>query len=68
MLYEYQVTREAEHPKRFLRGFRGYMHLDGYQGYEGLEAVTLDRCWAHARRKVTHALKVLPKGGEDEPG
>jgi transposase len=39
VLYEYQPTRGAEHPGRFLQGFRGYLHADGYNGYEGLPNV-----------------------------
>jgi transposase len=67
VLYEYQATRESDHPKRFLRGFRGYLCVDGYQGYEGLDGVTLVGCWAHARRKFTDALAVLPKGKRTDP-
>jgi len=60
ILYEYQPTREAEHPKAFLQGFTGYLQVDGYQGYAGLPGVTLVGCWAHARRKFTDALTALP--------
>jgi transposase len=60
VLYDYQETRGAEHPKRFLEGFRGYLHVDGYVGYEGMPDVELVGCWAHARRKFDEALKALP--------
>ena len=33
VLYEYQPTRKAEHAERFLQGFSGWLHADGYQGY-----------------------------------
>ncbi|GMA57399.1 hypothetical protein GCM10025858_19020 [Alicyclobacillus sacchari] len=60
MLYDYQETRGAEHPKRFLEGFRGYLHVGGYVGSEGMPDVELVECWPHARRKFDEALKALP--------
>ena len=62
ILYEYQPTRSGEHPRKFLAKFRGYLHADGYQGYESLENVTLIGCWAHARRMFHESLQVLPAG------
>jgi transposase len=59
VLYDYQQTRAAEHPSRYLQGFCGYLHVDGYQGYETLPDVTLVGCWAHARRNFIDALSVL---------
>jgi Transposase and inactivated derivatives len=59
-LYDYQPTRAAEHPQRFLAGFTGYLHVDGYGSYNKVAGVTLVGCWAHARRKFTDALKALP--------
>jgi transposase len=60
VLFEYQPTRAAEHPRAFLKGFSGYLHVDGYAGYEGLPGVTLCGCWSHARRKFVEAINVLP--------
>src|SRR5579859_1005047 len=60
VLFEYQPTRAGEHPSNFLKGFAGWLHVDGYAGYEGLSDVTLVGCWAHARRKFTDAINVLP--------
>jgi len=60
ILYEYQTTRASKHPRRFLSGFKGYLHVDGYAGYNDLPDVTLVGCWAHARRKFDEALKALP--------
>jgi transposase len=61
VLFEYQPTREAKHPKQFLHGFAGFLQTDGYQAYESLPDVVLVGCWAHARRKFTDALQVLPE-------
>lgn len=60
ILYEYQTTRAGKHPRRFLAGFKGYLQVDGYAGYNGLPYITLVGCWAHARRKFDEALKALP--------
>jgi len=30
VLYEYQPSRKAEHAEKFLEGFSGYLHADGY--------------------------------------
>ena len=60
VLFEYQPTRAAEHPRKFLKGFSGYLHVDGYAAYEGLPGVTLSGCWSHARRKFIEAVNVLP--------
>ena len=62
VLYEYQPTRKAEHAERFLQGFSGWLHADGYQGYHKLPGnVRVVGCWAHARRKFDEALSTLPQ-------
>jgi len=61
VLYNYQTTRAAKHPLRFLEGFNGYMHVDGYTGYNALPGIILVGCFSHARRKFDEALKALPK-------
>jgi transposase len=68
VLFDYQTTRAGAHPSAFLKGFRGFLHVDGYIGYEGLAGVTLVGCGSHARRKFMEAIHVLPaperkKGG-----
>ena len=67
VLYDYQTTRASKHPDKFLSGFKGYLQTDGYSGYGKLTGVTLVGCWAHARRKFTEALKVLPAAEKDKP-
>lgn len=56
VLYEYQPGRKGEYPKEFLEGFSGYLHCDGYSGYNKVESVTLVCCLAHARRKFFEAI------------
>lgn len=60
VLYDYRPTRGGEHPRKFLAGFSGYLHVDGFPGYHKVANVTLVGCWAHARRKFDEALKALP--------
>jgi hypothetical protein len=60
ILYEYQETRSGKHPRKFLKGFKGYLHADGYAGYHDIPDVILCGCWAHLRRKFDEALKGLP--------
>jgi transposase len=60
VLFEYQPSRSGEHPRKFLEGFKGYLHADGYAGYNDIPNVTLCGCWAHFRRKADEALKGLP--------
>jgi transposase len=60
VLYEYRQTRSGDHPRQFLQGFRGYLHVDGYVGYENIPDVVLVGCWAHARRYFNEAIAALP--------
>ncbi|HHY95025.1 MAG TPA: IS66 family transposase [Firmicutes bacterium] len=67
VLFDYKTTRASKHPERFLAGFKGYLQVDGYAGYDGLPDVTLVGCWARARRKFDEALKVLPADKRSAP-
>jgi len=67
VLFDYQTTRAGKHPRQFLAGFKGYLHIDGYDGYNGLSDVILAGCWSHARRKFADALKALPAGKGSAP-
>lgn len=62
VLYEYKPDRKAENAEKFLDGFSGWLHADGYQGYHKLpENIRVVGCWAHARRKFDEALQTLSK-------
>lgn len=65
--YEYQKTREKAHPKNFLAGFKGYLHVDGYSGYHDLPHVIWAGCWAHTRRYWAEAVQTIPKSARDGP-
>jgi len=61
VLYDYQPDRSGKRPAAFLKGFKGYLHTDGYAGYHSNlpEDVVIVGCWSHARRKFDEALKGL---------
>lgn len=60
VIYEYQKSRASVCPKNYLQGFKGYLQVDGYVGYEKVDA-TLVGCMAHARRKFMDVKKAQPK-------
>lgn len=58
--FAYSADRCAEHPRRHLESFRGFLQADAYNGFERLcdredvplsERITSVACWAHLRRK-----------------
>ena len=56
VLYEYQKTRNASHPRTFLKDYAGICVTDGYQVYhtveKELEDLTIARCWVHYPRSI----------------
>jgi transposase len=61
-VYDYKMTRGQEHPRAFLKDFKGFLHTDGYQVYHGLPPdITVVGCWGHVRRKFEDLLKKTPK-------
>lgn len=70
VLYEYQQTRNASHPREFLKGYDGICVTDGYQVYHTLEneleELRIAGCWVHCRRRFDEALKVIKKSSQKE--
>ena len=58
VLYDYQEGRSGSYAKNFLKGFSGYLHCDGWTGYDKVENIKRVGCWAHVRRKFYDALKI----------
>jgi transposase len=59
--YRYSPDRRGEHAVALLSGCRGFLHADGYAGFNALFAhdpktgqprLMEVGCWAHARRKI----------------
>lgn len=58
VLYDHQLGRGSEYPKKFLKGFKGYFHCDAYAAYDTVPGLILVRCLAHVRRRFFDAVKV----------
>lgn len=58
VLYDYEEGRSGSYAKEFLRDFSGYLHCDGWGGYDKVENVKRVGCWVHVRRKFYDALKI----------
>ena len=70
VIYEYQKTRKADHPKEFLKDFRGTLVTDGYEVYHKIardrkDEIRIAGCWVHLKRKYTDAVKAMGKSGQD---
>src|SRR5205807_6373276 len=51
-VFDLSVGRSGDAPAAFLRGYKGFVHADGYTGYNPVYEVgaTHVGCWMHARR------------------
>ena len=68
-LYHYTETRASYHARAFLGNYQGFVHVDGYAGYDSLLKESKDgqppmniilvACMAHVRRKYKEALKAV---------
>ncbi|MGC9293626.1 MAG: IS66 family transposase, partial [Acidobacteriaceae bacterium] len=64
VVFDFQMTRSGEVPKRVFKDFTGILHTDGYAGYDedvGAKGMIHACCMGHARRKFIDALKVREK-------
>lgn len=64
-MFEYQPTRAGAHALKFLTKpdgevFNGYLQVDGYAGYNTIQAAARVGCMAHVRRKFVEALQSVP--------
>jgi len=67
ILYRYTETRAKFNAEDFLKGFKGYLMTDGYQGYNNLPDIVREACWAHIRRKFCDAIPAGKKDDLSEP-
>lgn len=63
VLYDYKPSRKGENAADYLAGFHGYLHTDGYSGYNKVAGITRCGCWAHLRRYFVEAI--LPGTAQD---
>ena len=61
ILYDWQSSRRADHPREFLKDFSGTVVTDGYQVYHTIsderEDLKVAGCWVHARRPFAEFIK-----------
>ena len=68
ILYTYEKTRKADHPREFLKDFHGICVTDGYQAYHTIDGerkdLTVSGCWAHAKRRFANVVKTMGKASK----
>ncbi len=63
VVFDFQMGRGREGPRKFLGNFNGKLQSDGYSAYDkiGGEGIVFMGCMTHARRGFVDALKINPK-------
>lgn len=63
VIFDFQMGRSREGPRKMLAHFRGILQCDGYAAYDkiGGEGMRIAGCWAHARRGFVDAVKAAGK-------
>lgn len=68
VLYDWQPSRRADHPREFLKDFSGIVITDGYQVYHKLdkerEDLSIGGCWIHARRPFSEFIKSIKESAD----
>ena len=65
-VYDFTTNHCRDGPARFLADYSGYLHADGYAGYDGIYLAAESKvmevaCWYHARRKFFDAARSYPR-------
>ena len=70
ILYDWQPSRKADHPREFSKNFSGTVITDGYQVYHKLsgerEDLNIAGCWVHARRPFAEFIKSVGSKAVEE--
>ena len=67
--YRFSPDRKGQHPKDHLAGYRGWMHADGYAGFEDIYRsgdIHEVACMAHVRRKFVDVHRAQGSAIADE--
>lgn len=62
--FYYSPSRNGDTAKELLKGFHGYLTTDAYAGYEKVEDIKRNLCWAHCRRYYIDSIPLDSKGKE----
>ena len=62
VVFDFQMSRGRDGPKKFLQCFRGVLQTDAYGAYDSVitEHIVHAGCWAHVRRKFHDAHQLDP--------
>ena len=62
-VFDLSVGHSHEFPQAFLKGYTGFIHADGFAGYDAIYRAGAIHagCWAHARRYFFDARLVSPE-------
>jgi transposase len=65
-VFDFQLGRGRDGPRKFLGEWEGILQTDGYQAYDDVGGPKMVHvgCWTHSRRKFVDAVKVNPQDGE----
>jgi len=63
VVFDFQMGRGREGPRKFLGLFAGVLQCDGFAAYDKLggPGLVYAGCWAHVRRRFVDALKLDPQ-------
>lgn len=60
-VFDFTAGRGGEYPAKFLAGYKGFVHADGYTGYNTIHGGARHLgCWTHVRRKFVEAQETSP--------
>jgi len=62
--FYYSPSRSGEIAKKLLEGYDKYLTTDAYIGYEKVEGIKRNLCWAHVRRYFIESIPLDDKGKE----
>lgn len=62
--FYYSQTRNGDIARSLLEGFHGYLTTDAYAGYEKVEGIIRNLCWAHVRRYMIDSIPLDNNGKE----
>lgn len=62
--FYYSPSRSGRIAQKLLEGFHGYLTTDAYAGYNKVDDIKRNLCWAHVRRYFIESIPLDSKGKE----
>ena len=70
VFYDYQKPRKLDHPREFIKDFKGIVVTDGYQVCHSIDNerqdLTVAGCWVHSKRKFSKINKAFGHSSKRE--